>query len=307
MIRRIGFIGLGTMGLPMARNLLKAGFELAVYARRPGPAAEMRGLGARVAESPRGVAEGADAVLTIVTADPDVREVVLGPDGALEGMAAGGILVDMSTISPATIREIARLGRARGVAVMDAPVSGGDTGARAGTLTIIAGGDAETFERCRPVFEAMGKSLYHVGSVGSGQVVKLANQLIGGAILAVVSEALVMGVKAGADPEVMRQVIGVSSGNSNLFQARVGDYMLKDRFEPGFMLDLMKKDLGLALDIGRTLSVPMPVGAAAYQQYAAATSMGVGREDFAAVCKAVERMAGVEMVPRRIGEAVRGG
>ncbi len=299
MIQKIGFIGLGTMGLPMAKNLLKAGFSLTVYARRPEPSAEVCALGARSAGSPRAVAEETEMVITIVTADPDVRAVTLGEDGALAGMKAGGILVDMSTISPMTIQDIARIAQAKGVEVMDAPVSGGDTGAKAGTLTIIAGGGKETFERCRPVFEAMGKNLFHVGGVGIGQVVKIANQIIGGTILAVVSEALVMGVKAGADPEVLRQVIGVSSGNSNLFQARVGDFMLKDQFQPGFMLDLMKKDIGLALEIGKALSVPMPVGAAAYQHYAAGTSMGVGQQDFSAVCKAVEKMAEAQIVPRK--------
>ncbi|OGG46421.1 MAG: hypothetical protein A3F84_05260 [Candidatus Handelsmanbacteria bacterium RIFCSPLOWO2_12_FULL_64_10] len=299
MTPKIGFIGLGAMGLPMAKNLIKAGFDLTVYARRPEPAAEVRALGARSADSPRAVAEQVEVVITIVTADPDVRAVILGEGGALAGMKAGGIIVDMSTISPMTIQEIARIAEAKGVEVMDAPVSGGDTGAKAGTLTIIAGGKKGTFERCRPIFEAMGKNIFHVGGVGVGQVVKIANQVIGGTILAVVSEALVMGVKAGADPEALRQVIGVSSGNSNLFQARVGDFMLKDQFQPGFMLDLMKKDIGLALEIGKTLSVPMPVGAAAYQHYAAGTSMGVGREDFSAVCKAVEKMAGAQMVPRK--------
>jgi 3-hydroxyisobutyrate dehydrogenase len=299
MIKKIGFIGLGAMGLPMARNLLKAGFNLTVYARRPGPAEEVCALGARSAGSPRAVAEQAEMVITIVTADPDVRAVVLGEDGALAGMKPGGVIVDMSTISPMTIQDIARTAEAKGVEVMDAPVSGGDTGAKAGTLTIIAGGKKETFERCRPVFEAMGKNIFHVGGVGVGQVVKIANQVIGGTILAIVSEALIMGVRAGADPEVLRQVISVSSGNSGLFQARVGDFMLKDQFQPGFMLDLMKKDVGLALEIGRALSVPMPVGAAAYQHYAAGTSMGIGRQDFSAVCKAVEKMAGAQIVPRK--------
>ena len=302
MIKKIGFIGLGTMGLPMASNLVRAGFDLTVYARRPGPAAEMRALGARTADAPRAVAENVDMVITLVTADPDVRAVILGKGGALEGMRSGGVIVDMSTISPMTIQEIARIAGEKGVEVMDAPVSGGDTGAKAGTLTIIAGGRKETFERCRPIFEAMGKNIFHVGGVGVGQVVKIANQVIGGTILAVVSEALVMGVRAGADPEVLRQVISVSSGNSGLFQARVGDFMLKDQFEPGFMLDLMKKDIGLALEIGKALSVPMPVGAAAYQHYAAGTSMGVGRQDFSAVCKAVEKMAEAQIVPRKSAE-----
>ncbi len=298
---KVGFIGLGTMGLPMAKNLLKAGFDLTVFARRPEPADAVRALGARSVDSPREVAAEVELVITIVTSDPEVRAVILGPEGVLEGMQAGGIVVDMSTISPMTIQEVAGLAHEKGVEVMDAPVSGGDTGAKAGTLTIIAGGKKETFDRCRPVFEAMGKNIFHVGGLGIGQVVKIANQLIGGTTMAVISEAFVMGVKAGADPEVLKQVIGVSTGNSTLFQARVGDFLLKDHFEPGFMLDLMKKDVGLALEIGKALSVPLPVGAAAYQDYAAGTTMGVGREDFSAVCKAVEKMADVQIVPRKGG------
>ena len=184
---------------------------------------------------------------------------------------------------------------------MDAPVSGGDTGARAGTLTIIAGGTAEDFERCRGIFAAMGQPdhIFHVGPVGVGQTVKIVNQLIGGINMAAIAEGLVMGIAAGADPDVMRRVIGVSSGNSTLFQARVADFLLKDVFEPGFMLDLMKKDLGIAVDLARALDVPAPIGAVAYQMYAAASSLGEGKRDFSAVCRVMETLTGIKIGKKR--------
>ncbi len=296
-MEKIGFIGLGIMGLPMAKNLLKAGFDLAFYARRAEVIEEMEEAGARAVDSSRAVAEQTDIIITIVTADPQVRDVVLGPDGVLEGASAGKLIVDMSTISPLTIQEIAAEAARKGVRVVDAPVSGGDTGAIAGTLTIIAGGAAEDVERCRPLFEAMGneENIFHVGPLGVGQAVKIVNQVIGGVNMAMIAEGLCLGIKAGADPEVMRQVISVSSGNSTLFQMRVADFLLEDRFDPGFMLDMMKKDVGLAVGLGKEMNVPVPIGAAAYQMYALASHLGAGSEDFSAVCRAAEHLTGIKI------------
>ena len=293
-MEKIGFIGLGIMGKPMAKNLLKAGFDLSFYARRPEVVSEMEEAGATAAGSSREVAEQADIIITIVTADPEVREVLLGEDGVLEGASAGKLIVDMSTISPLTIQEIAAVAAAKGVRVVDAPVSGGDVGAVAGTLTIIAGGAAEDIERCRPLFEAMGKeeNIFHVGALGVGQTVKVVNQVIGGVNMAMIAEGLCMGVKAGADPEIMRQVISVSSGNSTLFQMRVADFLIKGEFTPGFMLDLMKKDVGLAVGLGKEMNLAMPIAAVAYQMFALASSLGAGSEDFSAVCKAAEHLTG---------------
>ena len=296
-MEKVGFIGLGIMGKPMAINLIKAGYDLTIYARRPEVIAEMEGLGASVVESPAAVAEATDIVITIVTADPEVREVVLGDDGVLQGASEGSLIVDMSTISPLTIREIAEKAGSKNVAVMDAPVSGGDTGAINGTLTIIAGGEAKDFDRCRGLFNAMGneENIFHVGSVGVGQTVKIVNQLIGGINMAAIAEGLILGIRAGADPEVMRQVISVSSANSTLFQIRVSDFLLADAFDPGFMLDLMKKDLAIGVDLGKALNVPMPIGAATYQMYAAASGLGAGSLDFSAVCKAAEHLSGTRI------------
>ena len=296
-MEKIGFVGLGIMGKPMAKNLLKAGYDLTFYARRPEVVEEVVAAGGKPAASSKAVAEATDVVITIVTADPQVREVILGPDGVLEGASKGQLIVDMSTISPITIREVAEAAAQKGVHVMDAPVSGGDTGAKAGTLTIIAGGEKADFERCRGIFSAMGneENIFHVGGVGVGQTVKIVNQLIGGINLAAIAEALVMGIRAGADPEVMRQVVSVSSGNSNLFQARAGDFMMKGSFDPGFMLDLMKKDMGIGVDLGKAMDVPMPIAASAYQMYAAASGLGAGKMDFSAVCQVMEKLTGVRI------------
>jgi 3-hydroxyisobutyrate dehydrogenase len=294
---KVGFIGLGIMGKPMCHNLLKAGFDVTFYARRESIVHEMKKAGAAYATSAKAVAEVCDVIVTIVTADAQVREVILSDDGILAGASAGKLIVDMSTISPMTIREVAEQAQKKEVRVMDAPVSGGDTGAIAGTLTIIAGGEKGDFDRCSGLFKAMGKeeNIFHVGPVGVGQTVKIVNQLIGGINMAAIAEGLTLGVKAGADPEVMRQVISVSSGNSGLFQARVAEFLMKGQFAPGFMLDLMKKDVGIALEMGKTMDVPVPLGAAAYQLYAAASSLGAGALDFSAVCRTIETLTGVRL------------
>jgi 3-hydroxyisobutyrate dehydrogenase-like beta-hydroxyacid dehydrogenase len=299
-MEKVGFVGLGIMGKPMAKNLLKAGFDLTFYARRPEVIAEMEEAGATAADSSKAVAEQTDIIVTIVTADLEVREVVLGEAGVLEGASAGKLIVDMSTISPLTIQEVAAEAAKKQVRVVDAPVSGGDVGAIAGTLTIIAGGAGEDIESCRPLFAAMGnkENIFHVGPLGVGQTVKIVNQVIGGVNMAMIAEGLCMGIKAGADPEIMRQVISVSSGNSTLFQMRVADFLLKDQFTPGFMLDLMKKDVGLAVGLGKEMNVPMPISAVAYQMFALASSLGAGSEDFSAVCKAAEHLTGTRIGSR---------
>lgn len=298
---KIGFVGLGIMGKPMCHNLLKAGFDVTFYARKKEIVEEMTQAGAAAVASSKAVAEATDIIVTIVTADPQVKEVILGEDGVLAGASAGKLIVDMSTISPMTIREVAEEAKKKDVGVVDAPVSGGDTGAIAGTLTIIAGGEKDDIERCMGIFKAMGneENIFHVGPVGVGQTVKITNQFIGGITMAAISEALTLGKKAGADPEVMRQVISVSTGSSRLFDARVGDYLLKGDFTPGFMLDLMKKDIGIGVEMGRAMDVPVPIGAAAYQMYAAASSLGAGEEDFSAVCRAIEKMTGVSLANGR--------
>ena len=296
-MEKIGFVGLGIMGKPMAKNLLKAGFDLTFFARKPEVITEMEEAGGKLAQSPKEVAEKSAVIVTMVTADTHVREVILDPEGVLGGASEGDLIVDMSTISPSTIQEIALEADARGVRVVDAPVSGGDVGAIEGTLTIIAGGAEEDVERCRGLFEVLGnrENIFHVGPLGVGQTVKLVNQVIGGVNMAMIAEGLCLGIKAGADPEVMRRVISVSSGDSALFQMRVAEFLLKDQFEPGFMLDLMKKDMGLAIGLAKDLDFPAPIAAASYQLFALASTLGAGREDFSAVSKAVEYLTGTKI------------
>lgn len=294
---RIGFVGLGIMGKPMALNIVKAGYDLTFYARRQEVIDEVVAAGGTAVDTSRAVAEQSDIIVTCVTADAQVKQVILGANGVLEGASAGKLIVDMSTISPLTIREVADRAAEKDVRVMDAPVSGGDTGAIAGTLTIIAGGAKGDFDRCQGIFEAMGNpdNIFHVGDVGVGQTVKIVNQMIGGANMAMIAEGLTVGVKAGADPEAMSKVIGVSSGNSTLFQIRANDFLLKDHYAPGFMLDLMKKDIGIGVDLGKAMDIPVPIAAAAYQMYAAASTLGHGSDDFSAVSKAIEKLTGVRL------------
>ncbi len=294
---KIGFVGLGIMGKPMAKNLLKAGFDLTFYARRPEVIKEAEEAGGKAVGSSKAVAEATDIIVTCVTADPEVREVILGENGVLEGASEGDLIVDMSTISPLTIREIAEAVALKGVHVMDAPISGGETGAIAGTLTIMAGGDKADFERCQGIFKAMGKeeNLFNVGPIGVGQTVKIVNQYMAAINISAIVEAFTIGIQAGADPEVMHDVISVSTANSFALQQRGKDFILKDFFEPGFMLDLMKKDVGIGVDLAKALNVPAPLGGPAYQLFAIASRLGAGKLDFSAVCKAMEHMSGIKI------------
>ncbi|HZS95035.1 MAG TPA: NAD(P)-dependent oxidoreductase [Chloroflexota bacterium] len=295
---RVGFIGLGAMGIPMARNILRAGFPLTVWARRREAAEPLLADGAKWASSAAGLARESDVVITIVTNSPDVREVVTGPGGILEGAREGLVVVDMSTIAPSVSREIAAEAGERGVAFLDAPVSGGTQGAEAGTLTIMVGGDADALETARPVLEAMGKRIFHVGPSGSGEVVKLVNNSLVGVIGAATGEALVLGAKEGVDVGTMAEVIGVSTGASwqlaNQFPLRV----FNGSFQPGFMTDLLAKDLGLALNLGAESEVPLPLTAVARQLYVASQAAGYGRDDYTSVVRLFEEPARAELRTR---------
>jgi 3-hydroxyisobutyrate dehydrogenase len=288
-------IGLGAMGLPMARNVLKAGFPLAVWARRSERAQAIRSEGADWAESPAVLAKRSDVIVLIVTNSPDVEELVTGPDGILEGAPEGTTIVDMSTIAPSVSRSLAARARERRVGFLDAPVSGGTQGAHAGTLTIMVGGERDAFEHVRPVLEAMGKNIFHVGPSGSGEVIKLVNNILVGVIAAATAEAFVLGAKAGADVGVMGQVVGVSAGASwqlaNQFPLRA----FSGTFHPGFMTDLLQKDLGLALELGAENQSPLFLTALAKQLYGEAQAAGYGRDDYTSVLRVLESVAGVQV------------
>jgi 3-hydroxyisobutyrate dehydrogenase len=292
---RVGFIGLGIMGRPMARNVLAAGHTLTVYARHPESIVDLVTAGATLLESSAAVGQASEVVITMLPNAPEVEEVVLGVRGVLEGAAPGTTVVDMSTIAPSASRGLAAACGERSVAFLDAPVSGGSVGAERGTLSIMVGGDADAYVRCRPVLEAMGRAeaIIHVGSSGTGEVVKLANNILCGVIAAGTAEALTMGVKHGVDAATLARIIGMSSGASwqlaNVFPLRVWD----GSFTPGFMTDLLLKDLGLALDLGAEGDVPLRLTALAREMYEEARAAGHGRDDYSSVITLLEAAAGV--------------
>jgi len=295
MAERIGFIGLGIMGRPMARNLIKAGHELVVHSRSQGPVddlvAEAKGA-AIAAGSPREVAAQTTTIITMLPDSPDVRAVVFGANGLLEEVGEGHLLVDMSTIAPATAIEVADALAAKGASALDAPVSGGDKGAIAGTLSIMVGGAEADVERARPLFEAMGTTIVHVGGPGAGQVVKACNQIVVAVAYAGLSEALVLGTKAGVEPEKILQVLGGGLANSRVLEMR-GPAMIKHEFTPGFRIKLHRKDLNIALNAGREEGVPLAVTALVSQLFETAHATGRGELDHSALLAVIEDAAGV--------------
>jgi 2-hydroxy-3-oxopropionate reductase len=286
---RVGFVGLGIMGRPMAKNLLKAGFQVTAYNRSPGPREELAEAGADVVTTPREAAERVEAVITNVTDSPDVEAVILGPDGIIEGAAPGTIVIDMSTISPAVTRRIGAALAERGVKMLDAPVSGGDQGAIAGTLAIMIGGDAADVEKARPLFEAMGQRITHCGPLGAGQTVKLSNQVaITGALLGV-CEALTFAQKNGVDPAVVIEAI--SAGAAGSWQlSNLGPRMLKRDFAPGFKVGLMRKDLRLALESAQQQDMALPGVALVAQLFAGVAAAGLEEEGTQALLKSLEAL-----------------
>ena len=282
----------------MARNLVAAGFQLVVHSRSRGPVDELvaEAAGAvTAATSPREVAEQAKTVVSMLPDSPDVRDVVFGPNGLREAMGDGHLLIDMSTIAPATAIEVNAALAERGAGALDAPVSGGDKGAIAGTLSIMVGGAEGDFQRARPLFEAMGKTIVHVGGPGAGQVVKACNQIVVAVAYAGLSEALVLGAKAGVDPEKILQVHGGGLANSRVLELR-GPTMLRHDFAPGFRVNLHCKDLGIALATGKEQGVPLAVTALVSQFYEAVAATGRGDLDHSALLTLVEDLAGYKIL-----------
>ena len=291
---RVGFVGLGQMGLPMARNLLKAGFPLVVHNRTRAKADALAAEGARVAGSPAEVAAECDLFLSCVPRPPDVEKVFLGQDGAVAAARRGQVLCDMSTVDPDTHRRIAAAAAERGAEYLDAPISGGTSGAREATLSIMVGGSAAAFERAKPAFEAMGKSIYHVGPVGAGATVKLVNQMMGAIANCAVVEGLVLGTKAGIDPKLLFEIVSKSSGSSAALNGMAPN-ILRRNFEPGFTLDLMHKDVALAVEMARRLGVRTLMGGVAEQVVQEARGAGLGDRATFALVQPLERNSGVEV------------
>ena len=286
---KVGFIGTGTMGQPMMANLVKKGFAVVAYDVAPGALANAARAGAATAGSAAEVAKAAEVVVTVLPSVSHVVAAYLEKGGILEGLAAGRLCIDMSTIDPGTSRRVAEAVRARGGRFVDAPVSGGVPRAEEGTLAIMVGGDARDVEEARPILAAMGTNIFHVGAVGSGEVAKLCNNLIAGVAAVAVSEAFRIAEGFGVDPKVLTDVIGKSSGHTWVMEhmhpvpGLVAKAASSRGYAPGFTTDLMAKDLGLAVNAARELRVPLAVAPAAQQILRLASSHGHGRQDFSVV------------------------
>jgi len=288
---RLGFIGLGNMGSEMARHLLAAGHTLNVYARGERSRAHAGRLGLTPLPTPAEVARTSEVVFTMVTAGADVESVALGPDGVIHGDLPGMILVDMSTISPAIARDVGRRLGERGVAMLDAPVSGGVVGAKAASLTFFVGGDKSHFERVKPLLECMGKTIFHMGPLGTGQVTKLANQIAQLACLQGAAEALLFAREQGADPGKVREAVMTGLGASRMLDL-LGKKMVERDFDAGIVAALHHKDIGVALEIARDAGLPMPVTAQVMQQLDALMGSGLGEQDTSSLLLVLEQMLG---------------
>ncbi len=294
MPEKVGLIGLGIMGKPMGKNVLKAGFPLTVWNRTISRADELKESGARVANSPKEVAENSDIIITIVSDSPDVQEVVLGDDGVIHGARSGSVVVDMSTISPQVTREIANALREKNVDMLDAPVSGGEKGAMEGTLSIMVGGDAPVLERVRPVFDAMGKRIVHIGENGMGQVCKLANQIAVVLNNLSMSEALVFAAKSGADVSKVLEAIQAGAAGSWALNNYAPKILRRD-FSPGFMVSLQQKDLKLVMEAARDMNLSLPGTALTYELQKSLQAHGLDKEGNFALVKVIEQLAGVKV------------
>lgn len=288
---RFGFIGLGIMGRPMCRNLIKAGYPITVYNRTEDKMKEMIALGAVAAHSPREVAENSSIIITMLPDSPDVEKVIGGVGGVLETAHRGSVIIDMSTISPIVTKRLAALAQEKGVDMLDAPVSGGEKGAIEATLAIMVGGKEEVFKRCSGIFHVLGKKVVHIGGIGCGGFAKLANQIIVGITLEAVSEALVLGKKAGLDPRVLIEAISTGAARCWALEVKANSMVKKD-FEPGFKVHLHHKDLKIALDMGHDIGVPLPVTGLVHEMFGALKTAGLGNKDHSVIIDLIERLAG---------------
>jgi 2-hydroxy-3-oxopropionate reductase len=292
MAQTVGFIGLGIMGRPMAKNLLKAGYSLVVHSRSQGPVDELVGAGAKRAASPRETAAQVDVVITMLPNSPDVEVVALGKDGIVEGARKGLLFLDMSTISPLVSQKIGAALGAKGVRMLDAPVSGGEKGAIDGALSIMVGGEAADFEAALPVFQAMGKTITHLGPLGAGGFTKLANQVIVAVNLTALGEALTLAKKAGLDRALTLKALGGGLAGSRCLEQKTPNYV-SGSYQPGFKVDLHFKDLGLIMESSRALGVPLPCTALVQELFNALRVKGRGGLDHSGVITLLEELAGL--------------
>jgi 2-hydroxy-3-oxopropionate reductase len=293
-MKKIGFIGLGIMGKPMARNLLKAGYPLTVYDIVPDKAEEAVEAGAKAGSSSKDVAEKSEVIITMLPNSPEVKEAVLGKNGVLEGAKPGTILIDMSSIAPLASKEVAEKAKEKGVTVLDAPVSGGEPKAVDGTLAIMVGGPQETFDEVEDILSVMGASVTRVGEIGSGNMTKLANQIIVALNIAAMSEAMVLAAKAGVNAEKVFQAIRGGLAGSTVLDAKM-PLVLEGNFKPGFRIELHIKDLANALDTAHEVGVPVPLSSAVMEVMQALKVDGKGADDHGGIVQFYEKLAKVEV------------
>jgi 2-hydroxy-3-oxopropionate reductase len=286
----IGFIGLGIMGRPMAENLIRAGHHLIVLDRNPARAAKLAALGANAADSPAAAASPSDVVITMLPDTPDVESVVFDDRGVFEGIRPDSLYIDMSTVSPMLAKRMAEEGAAKGILVLDAPVSGGEAGAEKAALSIMVGGEAEAFQRALPILQALGKSIVHCGGAGAGQIVKACNQILVALTIEGVAEALTLGTKAGLDPATIVQVLGAGLARCGILETR-GTRMIAGDFAPGFRSRLHYKDLRIALAAGQAYECPLPGTSTAHEMFKQMVISGRGELDHTGLLDLLQGMA----------------
>jgi len=294
MKKRIGFIGLGIMGKPMAKNLIKAGYSLIVHDINREPVKELVKEGAEEAFSPKEVAKKAKIIITMLPNSPEVKEVILGSQGVLEGAEEGSIIIDMSSIAPLISKEIAAKCKGKGIRMIDAPVSGGEPGAVKGTLAIMVGGEEKDFDECRDILKVMGSNVVRVGNIGSGNIVKLANQIIVALNIAAMSEALVLTTKAGVDPQLVYKAIRGGLAGSNVLDAKA-PLIMQGKFDPGFKINLHIKDLANVLETSHQIGVSLPLTSIVMEIFQTLKAEGKGNLDHGAIITFYEKLANVEV------------
>ena len=290
---KIGFIGLGLMGQPMALNLLKGGHVLSVWARRPAAMQVLLEAGASAAQSPADLAARSEVVISMVGDGSDVEALIFGPEGVLAGASPGLLVIDMSTIAPLTAQQVAAKLAEKGIDFLDAPVSGGDVGAQSGTLSIMVGGKAEAFLRAQPVFACLGKHNVHMGEVGAGQVTKAANNLVIAMTALAVSEAFCLAKKSGVDPALVREALLGGFAQSRVLEVH-GQRMLDKNYQPGFKTWMHQKDLNIALNSAHALNLSLPGTALATQLYNASVAQGWGNDDTSSIYRLLQKLSGID-------------
>lgn len=300
MERNIGFIGLGAMGKPMATNLLNKGYKVSVYDIRPEPMDDLKPLGAKLSTSPKEIAQSCDVIITMLLSSPHVESVVLGENGIIDGANKGTILIDMSSIAPITTRKVGKKLAAEGVKMLDAPVARGVKAATEGTLAIFVGGEKQIFEDNKEILMALGSDVSYVGELGCGEVVKLVNQLILSVTVAAIAEGMVLGVKGGVDPDILFEELSKGSANSFALQNHFKNFVMKGNFgENIFSTEYILKDLGIVMDTGKDLEVPLTLTSVATQLYEYAKASGLRKNYFPAVVNVLENLTGVEVRSHR--------